>query len=499
MPEKQKVAAIDLGSNSFHMVVADMDEHGIEPLDSLKEMVRLAAGLDKENYLSEQKIQEAVDCLRIFGQRIKDFPAKNVQCVGTNTLRKAENATEFLQQAEEALGFPISIIGGYEEARLVYQGVAHSIAQTEEHRLVIDIGGGSTEFIIGQNNKPILMESLNMGCVNFTQKYFETGKITKSAVKNAILASRQKLEWISDDYIEHGWQEAIGSSGTIKTIAAILDQNYNRQGIIEYKYLKELSLQLIDFKYTADIQLAGLSNKRAPVIIGGLCVLMGAFEELGITQMSASNGALREGLLYDMLDISTGRDIRMITVKKMMDRYQVDIPQTQRILKIALSLCEQMYPMDDGELKNLLTWAIQLHEIGLSISHINSAGHSAYIVEQSDMPGFSRQDQNMLGLLLRMHRGKIKKKQFEDMPRKHKRSPFLLTILRLSVMLARGRDQVSLEKLTAIKNAKQIDLVFQENYLENHPLTVADLEQEKKEIAKLGYELNFRDFGGAVV
>lgn len=489
----QKLAAIDLGSNSFHLIVATLDGNNLKIIDSVKEMVRLGDGLDSNNTLSQEKISQATECLKIFGQRIKGFSPRNVQCVGTNTLRKATNSFNFILQAQYALGFPINIIGGREEARLVYQGVARSIVQTVEKRLVIDIGGGSTEFIIGEANNPLLTESLSMGSVNFTKQYFSKGKITKKLIKKAVLAARQKLEWISDEYIEMGWQEVIGSSGTIKTVANILDQRFEANGVIEYKNLKRLLDIFIEVKYINSLEIEGLSNSRAPIIIGGICVLLAVFEELDIESMITSSGAIREGLLYDIQNIADGLDIRFTGVKQMLERYKVDTQQVRRINIIASVFVDQLGMKQDAEDLNLIKWSIELHEIGLMISHVNTALHSAYIIEQSDMPGFSRGLQNSIGLLVRLHRGKIKRKLIEEWPHKTNRLLLILFIIRLSIMLARGRHKVNLKDMIVNKNDNHIEIVFPENYLKNHPLTVADLEQEKHECKKIGYQLSFID------
>lgn len=489
----KKFAAIDLGSNSFHLIVAKFENDSLKIIDRVKVVVRLADGLDDKGNLSQEKINLATECLKIFGQRLKEFSTKNVKCVGTNTLRKANNSYQFIVQAEQALGFPISIIGGREEARLVYQGAARSISQTVDRRLVIDIGGGSTEFIIGESNHPLLTESLSMGCVNFTKQFFSKGKITKKKTKKAILAARQKIEWISDEYVDKGWQEVIGSSGTIKSVASILEQKYDRQGVIEKKYLVELLKVFIEIKNIEDIELEGLSENRAPIIIGGICVLLAAFQELGIKTMMVSSGALREGLLLDMQNVAGGRDIRFTAVKQMIERYKVDTKHVRRINIISSVFIKYFDLKNDSEVLNLIKWAIELHEIGLLISHVNTARHSAYIIEQSDMPGFSRGLQNTIGFLVRLHRGKIKNKTLEDWPIKSKQLFLILFIVRLSIMLARGRHKVNLEAMTVSKTFENIDIVFPEKYLEEHPLTVADLEQEKKECKKFGFNLCFRD------
>jgi exopolyphosphatase/guanosine-5'-triphosphate,3'-diphosphate pyrophosphatase len=490
---KRQLAAIDLGSNSFHMVVARLQNNQPQTIDTIKEMVRLAAGLGDDNMLSEEKRAEALACLSRFGQRIKDLPAQNVSAVGTNTLRKARNAASFLVEAEKALGFPINIVAGREEARLVYQGVAHTLAQTEDYRLVIDIGGGSTEFIIGQSYNPILMESLGMGCVNFTQKWFPDGKITQDRIHNAVVAGRRKLEWISDEYLQHGWQESIGSSGTIKSIARILDQNYGTQGLIDYKNLLKLSDSLVKSGHVDNIDLPGLPANRAPVVIGGLCVLMAAFRELKIDTMQASDGALREGLINDMIESAKGHDIRMHTIHDLEMRYSLDVAQSARICHTALHMYDQLHLETNENLRLLLLWAGKLHEIGLSISHTNYTDHSGYIVEQSDMPGFSREMQNTLGLMLRLQRGKLKVKPIEELPRIDKDIPIIIILLRVSIILERSRDWDASRRVKIQLEDKRFTLIFPQKYLKRHPLTKADLKHESLEVVKAGFELRIKE------
>ncbi len=489
---KRQLAAIDLGSNSFHMVVARLQNNQPQTIDAIKEMVRLAAGLDAKNVLSEEKMEQALQCLSRFGQRINDLPAENVIAVGTNTLRRARNSASFLSRAEQALGFPISIVAGREEARLVYQGVAHSLAQTEDYRLVIDIGGGSTEFIIGLAYQPIMMESLNMGCVTTTKKWFADGVISETLIQCAVIDCRRKLEWISDEYMAHGWQECIGSSGTIKTIARILTENYGTQGLIDYPHLKQLSELWARAGHIDHVILPGLSENRAPVIIGGLCVLIAAFEEFQIESMLASEGALREGLLNDMIETAGGHDIRIDTVRDFELRYQIDVAQSGRICSSAMHLYDQLDIETEEQQRLLLLWSCKLHEVGLSISHTNYPDHSGYIIEQSDMPGFSREMQNTLGLLLRLQRGKIKIHLVEEFPRLNKKILLVLCLLRIAIILERSRDFDS-TRLVKIKYAKKLfKLKFSKGYLDKHPLTQADLTQECIEILKLGYRLKFK-------
>lgn len=487
---QQQLAAIDLGSNSFHMIVARVENNQIHVIDRLKEMVRLASGLDKNHVLSREKMEEAAACLSRFGQRIKDLPPCNVAAAGTMTLRRARNSQFFLPMAEQALGFPINIVGGSEEARLVYQGVAHSFSLAEENRLVMDIGGGSTEFIIGQGLEPQLMESLNMGCVNMTQKWFADGELTPNQFHNAILAARRQLEWIADDYRKVGWSEAIGSSGTAKAIGKILSANFDTKGVINHDALLQLKDLMQKQGKIRKIEIDGLSQKRAPVLAGGLSIMIAAFEQLQIKEMRASDAALREGLLYDMLESASGHDIRHDTVASMIKRYGVDRNQAHLVLTMAMRFYDQIQNGNNNDEKRLLLqWACLLHEVGLSISHSNYPEHSAYLVEQSDMAGFSREFQNMLGIMMRLQRGKFQQPLIDEFPRILKGLRKLIVLFRLAILLNRGRDRI--DEINLQYSSKHYHLIFPLGFLDQHPLTLADLIQEQKDLGKAGLELSF--------
>ncbi len=331
-----------------------------------------------------------------------------------------------------------------------------------------------------------------MGCVNFTNKWFTDGVITEERIQNAILDGRRKLEWISDEYIAHGWQEAIGSSGTIKTIAGILTQNYDSHGVINYDNLKALADLCVQAGHVSHIILPGLSEDRAPIIIGGICVLMAAFEELQIESMVASEGALREGLLNDMIESVKGHDIRMDTVRDLELRYHLDVAQSGRICHTALHMFDQLDSKEDEAMRLMLLWAGRLHEIGLSISHNNYPSHSGYIVEQSDMPGFSREMQNTLGLMLRLQRGKLKMEMIQALPRLPGACVLNIILLRIAIILERSRDWDS-SRLVKIKlSDNRIVLKFPKKYLKNYPLTKADLRQEAVEVSKAGYKLQVK-------
>ncbi|RLA05358.1 MAG: exopolyphosphatase, partial [Gammaproteobacteria bacterium] len=313
--EERTLAAVDLGSNSFHMIIARLRDGHFQVLDKLREMVQLRAGLDKDNYISDDAQDRAIACLQRFGERLKELPVGNVRIVGTNTLRVAKNSHQFLRKARQALGHPIEIVAGEEEARLIYIGVAHALAFDDSNRLVMDIGGGSTEFIIGEGFTGLMRESLEMGCVSFSQRFFGDGKITRTRMKTALIAAGTRLRSIQRPYRNVGWSEAIGASGTIRTVANIVKENdWADDGVITPKSLDKLIDAMIASGNVADFKLDGLSEERASVLPGGVAVLKASFDRLKIDRMTVSDGALREGLLYDLLGRIQHNDERDRTV-----------------------------------------------------------------------------------------------------------------------------------------------------------------------------------------
>jgi len=404
----ETVAAIDLGSNSFHMIVARLEESGtLSIIDRLRENVRLGGGLDKNGIINESTQNRAFECLETFAQRIQDLPDSAVRIAGTNTLRVAENSQSFVAKAELILNHPIEIIGGREEARLIYLGVAHGLATKKGNRLVVDIGGGSTELIIGQGMKPKRRESLYTGCVSSSKRFFSNGKITKKAMKAAELEAALTLFPQAADFKAGKWDEAIGCSGTIKAIASIVrEQGWCLDGI-SYKSLQKLRSALIDARHVDKLKLAGLSESRTAVIAGGLSVLLAIFKTLKIEQMQVSEQSMREGLLYDLVGRITHHDVRDATVEAAMTRWSVDIEQAKRITNTVERLyhtTSRQWSIDVEHIKPLLKWASMLHEIGLQVSHNNYHKHGAYILTNADMQGFSQQEQALLAALVLSHR-----------------------------------------------------------------------------------------------
>ncbi len=487
-------ATIDLGSNSFHMMVARQSNDQLVIIDKMKEMVRLAGGLNEKQLLSDEAIENGISCLEKFGQRLKEIPSSNVRVVGTNTLRQARNGSLFLTRAREALGHSIDIIAGREEARLIYVGVSNSIFNDKHKRLVIDIGGGSTEFIIGKGFDPILTESLHMGCVNTTKHFFANGEITNKRMRKAILFARQELETVESIYKQEGWKLTYGTSGTISAIQQILTENGWGDSGITLSALKKLKDQLLNFGHIDKIEFPSLTEKRLPIFVGGVAILIGCFEALEIDELTVCHGALREGLLYDLLGRAQEKDIRNESVKTMAMQYTVDTEYTGRVRKTANQLFKQVkksWNLNKPD-NRLVNWSCDLHTIGLRVAHSQYHKHGAYLVTHSDMPGFSKQEQARLASLIRFHRRKL----IQDDLCLHSQGNnnkmiYLCIILRLAVLLHRSRARDPLPDIKLSINDQTLKLNFPENWLQQHPLTETDLETETKHLEYIDIKLNY--------
>lgn len=490
------VAAADLGSNSFHLLIGRVVESPlgfqIYPLDSLKEVVRLAGGLGPDKRLDAASQARAVLALQRFGERLRSFSPDRVRAVATNTLRVAKNGGDFLKTAEAALGFPIEVIAGQEEARLIYSGVAHSLPRDGKRRLIIDIGGGSTEFIIGRDHQPELLESVYVGCVRFSRDYFPGGVITRSAMKAAVLAAREDIQVIRKSFLTVGWDEALGSSGTAKAIAeALVSNSMSEQGITSAG-LEKLRSLLVRAGRAEDAGLIGLRQDRVPVFAGGVAIMSAIFDELGIETMHFGEGALRLGVLYDLVGRTQHEDMRRISVEQAMRRYSVDVAQSQRISLLTLKLWKGMRIGSDEEraqLEEQLVWAACLHEIGHSISHNSFHKHSAYIVTHADLGGFSRREQQIVAAFVLGQQGKLSKIQA------HLDSPAqwaALLCFRLACLFYRRRLDLDLPEIAVESQGLGFRLQVGADWLEEHPLTVFSLQQETAEWAKLGIDLQLQ-------
>jgi exopolyphosphatase/guanosine-5'-triphosphate,3'-diphosphate pyrophosphatase len=490
------VAAVDLGSNSFRLQVGRVVDDQIYPLDSLKEPVRLAAGLTTQKILDGPSQLRALEALARFGERLRGFDAGAVRAVATNALRVAKNAPQFLAQAEAALGFPIEIIAGREEARLIYLGVAHTLPNPRTQQLVVDIGGGSTEFIIGRSIEPLELESLYMGCVGFSLQYFPRGRIEKSGMKAAELAARKELQAIVRQYRKTGWEEAVGSSGTAKALADILEMNGLSETGITRDGLERLRSLLLHAGDLGKLTLQGLRPDRIPVLPGGLAIMLAVFKEFGLERMTFSDGALRLGVLYDLLGRYHHQDLRNATVQQFMRRYQVDASQAARVAATARGFLLQLLPeavaeeQPDGQ---VLGWAALMHEIGISVAHSSYHKHSAYILANADMPGFSKMDQARLSRVVLAHRGKLERVQ-EIVP--DSADWLLIFSLRLAVILHRTRDDAPFPSIGVKRNERGFTLGVDPHWLAVSPLTAAALEEEGRQWAALGMDFRIKPRSG---
>ncbi|MCB1742890.1 MAG: Ppx/GppA family phosphatase, partial [Gammaproteobacteria bacterium] len=481
--------------NSFHMVVARVDDGQLKIIDRLREPTRLAAGLDARRRLSDASIKRATATLARFGQRLRHLDPHNVRVVGTNTLRSARNAEQFRLIAESALGHRIDVISGVEEARLIYLGVSHAMAPDRDRRLVIDIGGGSTEFIIGTGFDALQMDSLYMGCVSWTARFFGDGKISKTRMEQAELAARQELETIESRFQPDHWDCALGASGTMKAVRSlVIGMGWCERGITRAA-LQKLRRWLIQQGNIERLQFKDLKDDRRISLPGGVAVLSASMQALGIESMRVSQMALREGVLYDLLGRIRHEDIRESTVRSLAERYGIDEAQASRVEQTALRCFSQLaefLPLDAELCEPLLRWAARLHEIGIAVSHAQYHKHGGYLLRYGDLPGFSRQEQGMLASLVRGHRRKFPDEVFEQLPSDDAETARILcAILRLATVLHRSRSSSPLPPMALVGDAGRFGLSFPSGWLDEHPLTRADLEEERDFLAAAGLRLAF--------
>lgn len=483
LPENQTIAAIDIGSNSFHLSVVRVVNGTLQPLVTDKRMVRLADGLGADYILSDDAMLRGIEVLKSFAETIQELHSSSVRAVATHTLRRAQNRNEFLRLARKTMPVPIEIISGDEEARLIYQGVAHT-THLEGRRFVVDIGGGSTEFAIGEQFNILQLSSQPIGCVTYTKRYFSGGHISQNAFKAAELAASQRLEIIDRRFCNTGWSSAVGCSGTVKAIAQFWE-NYagNFDGVITSEIIKKTRKSLI--KAGNVINIEGVDEHRKAVLPAGLAILKAVFKRLGVVEMSLSDSALREGVLYELTDRMQHEDIRERTINSLALRYDIDVTQAERVQKTADTLLEgAMSAFTENELasaKRILKWAIQLHEIGLHINRRGIHKHSSYIIDNTELPGFSREEQELLAQLLINYRKGFNRKNFSDFTLYEENKVVLLaTILRLAILLNIRRLDDFTPKMRCRASIKKIELTFSDNWLLNHPVIHQDLQTEIK-------------------
>jgi len=484
---------VDLGSNSFHMIVARLD-HG-EPvvIDRIRDQVQLAAGLLRNGRLSEAARARGLEALSRFGQRLRGLEPGTVRAVGTNTLRTAVDAARFRAEAEAALGWPIEIISGREEARLVYLGAAHSLSPVDGYSLVIDIGGGSTECILGEGFEPLEASSVEVGCVTFTKRFFGKGILRRGRFDRALLAAKRAFRGVARRVRRLGWNRAAGSSGTIRSIAEVLRAGGSGDGTLTMAGLEELRGAMFAAGHTSELELAGLKPERRSLLPAGVAILTAWFESLDLDRMEVSGGALREGVLYDLLGRLRHEDVRDRAIRHMQERFHVEVEQAARVERTALDGFDRVakaWGCADAGSRSLLAWGARIHEIGLSVSFDQHHVHGAYLARNVDMPGFSRDDQEILAVLVEGHRRKMRPDLFGAIPERQRRTVLLLTcLLRLAVHMNRDRIPEPPLRLPLRADGDRLLLDLKPDWLSGRPMTRADLEQERQRLVPLGIRL----------
>ncbi|MCP1660233.1 exopolyphosphatase [Neisseria perflava] len=491
LPFANLLATVDLGSNSFRLQICENNNGQLKVIDSFKQMVRFAAGLDENKILSEESQERALDCLAKFGERLRGFSPEQVRVVATNTFRVAKNIGAFLPKAEAALGFPIEIIAGREEARLIYTGVVHTLPPNGDKMLVIDIGGGSTEFVIGADLKPDTTESLPLGCVTYSLRFFQN-KISNKDFQAAISAARNEIQRISKLMKRNGWDFAVGTSGSAKSIRDVLAAEKPQAADITYEGMKYLAERIIEAGTVKKAKFEGLKPDRLEVFSGGLAVMMAAFEELEISTMRVTEAALRDGVLYDMIGRQLNEDMRDQTCAEFQKRYHVSLNQANRVAETAQKFMESLcvaknVPIQDLKYwQQLLGWAGRLHEIGTDIAHAGYHKHSAYILENADMPGFSRKEQTALAQLALGHRGDVKK--MTDIVSGNEMRWYAILSLRLAALFCRARLPLELPAQTQLRaddSGKGFVLRINGLWLDEHPLIADALAYESAQWQKV--------------
>jgi exopolyphosphatase / guanosine-5'-triphosphate,3'-diphosphate pyrophosphatase len=475
------------------MVVARYTHGQLVILDRLREMVRLGAGLESDGRLNKDVAGRALACLERFGQRLRDMRPDSVRVVGTNVFRRAKKKEAFVERAREAIGHPIEIVSGMEEARLIYSGVAHTMAVGSGRRLVCDIGGGSTEIIIGEGLEPLELESLQIGCVRLSEEFFADGRLSQKRMQRARVAARQAIEPYQAAFRRRGFDEAVGSSGTVRAIGDTIRELDPTAVDIGADGLERIIHELGGLEHIRDLKLNAITDDRKLSFAGGVAILAEVFEQLGIESMRVADGAMREGLLYDLLGRYTDEDARERTVRSMQERYHVDLVQAERVEATTIdfmSQVEEAWSLADPAIEQLLRWAARLHEIGLDVAHSGYHRHGAYLLANADMAGFPREEQRLLAIMVGSHRRKPAIEEKDELTAPwDKHAPAMTLLLRLAVLLHRGRSNVALPAIKLMARADALEMRFPPGWLDDHPLTVADLHQEIENLKGVGFRL----------
>lgn len=497
-PNMREIAAIDLGSNSFHMIVARIVNGSIQILSRLKQKVQLAKGLDENNVLDQEAITRGVNCLALFGERLQGFKPENVSVVGTYTLRSAVNNDEFLRQAQAVFPFPINIIAGETEAKMIYAGVSHT--QPESGRkLVVDIGGGSTEMIIGDNFDPVIANSRNMGCVSFAKHFFANGEITLQRFEQARQTALARIADLAEQYKSLNWQHVLGSSGTIKTVHQVIAATLDPDGVITAGRLDFLIERTLKFSHFDELKIPGLNDERADVFVPGLAILSAVFDTFDIAQMRYSDGALREGVMYGLDKNFQVMNIRQRTAEGLAEQFNIDRPQAERVSKSAVRLAQQFQDWQASEfaeeMEEILLWAALLHEVGIVINHKNLQKHSAYILSNMELPGFDKEQQRLLATLVRHQINHFHNDEIGQFARYTPQDVLtLIRLLRLAVLLNKPRQATETCKQILLKTDRTLwRLDFANHYLSENPLILNELRSEQKALIEIGLELSFNE------
>jgi exopolyphosphatase/guanosine-5'-triphosphate,3'-diphosphate pyrophosphatase len=490
-------AALDIGSNSFHLVIARVVAGSLQTVQKIKHKVRLADGLNNKNMLSDEAMERGLNTLESMAESMQGLSPAHVRVVATHTLRRARNARVFLAKARQVFPFPIEVISGPEEARLIYAGIAHT-TETQGHRLIIDIGGGSTEFAVGEDLQPNICKSVQMGCVSYQQRYFPDGKLSKRAFQRAITAARQEIELVVGNLKRFSWDTSIGASGTIRAISAVLSAVAESENDIPITKagLNELMQHCVDVGHTELITLPGLSEDRRPVFAAGLSILIAIFRSLNIPQLETSSAALREGVLYEIQDLQNNKSIRERTAQSLATRYDVDTHYAKKVWATCIQIFEstaESWSINTWDLRHLLAWSALLHEVGLQINSRGVQRHSSYIIEQTDLPGFNQEQQKLLSTLVRYHRKKIKQAELPNFVNYDEATVMkLLVILRLGILLNINRQETQLPEFKVSVSGDKIVLNFPDNWFDLSPLLLADLEQENAYLESTPYSIKIR-------
>ena len=483
-------AAVDLGSNSFRLHVGLHDGEAIRIIRSARDPIRLAAGLDSNGHLTEQAMQSALECLKNFRAVLASYTLDAVRVVATNTLRVAKNAAAFLPAAEQAIGYPIEIISGEEEGRLIYMGVASALAQADEKRLVIDIGGGSTELILGKGYEILQVESFSIGTVGQSQSFFPDGRIDAATLDAAILSARSVFEDGAPPFRPQHWSRAYGSSGTIRALSEAIEKNAIGDGSLSLKNLETLKSRLIGYGDLAKVDLVGIKSERISAVVGGLAVLIGIMQEIGIKDITAVDAGLRMGVLRDLQLRATRHDRREQSVREFMRRFRADEDRATRVAATATALYTQLKPASDDYAKHLY-WSGLLHEVGMVISHTGYHKHAAYMVENADLPGFTAREQRLMSTLIAAHKGNLRK--VEDALDETDFAKAVLA-LRLAVMLMHSRLDAEADRLK-LKMKNRIELEFRRDWSLQHPTLSYWIEKERGWWDEVGVNMDVKTVG----